>query len=79
VPTILVAFGYRFFFFSNENSEPIHVHVQKSNAEGKVWLMPEIKPSWFVGFKVQEEREILELVQTHQELFKSKWNEHFKK
>ena len=28
VPTILRVGPYRFFFFSNENNEPAHIHVQ---------------------------------------------------
>jgi formylmethanofuran dehydrogenase subunit A len=38
MPTILVILGWRFFFYSNERDEPIHVHCQKGGAEGKYWL-----------------------------------------
>jgi hypothetical protein len=77
VPTILIVYGYRFFFFSNENGEPVHVHVKKGEGEGKVWLEPTIKAAYLWGFKAQEEKEILRMVEEHRELFKSKWHEHF--
>jgi hypothetical protein len=30
MPTVLRVAGYRFFFYSNEGSEPPHIHVQKA-------------------------------------------------
>lgn len=38
MPTILMMRGWRFFFYSNESNEPIHVHCQKGEAEAKYWL-----------------------------------------
>jgi hypothetical protein len=38
MPTILLLNGFRFFFYSNENNEPIHVHIEKGSAEAKIWL-----------------------------------------
>jgi hypothetical protein len=43
MPTVLLLKGLRFFFYSNENSEPIHIHVTKGGAEGKIWLEPVIE------------------------------------
>lgn len=42
MPTLLLIDGFRFFFYSMENNEPIHVHVSKGDAVGKIWLEPEI-------------------------------------
>jgi hypothetical protein len=36
--------GFRFFFYSEENDEPAHVHIAKGEAEAKFWISPEI--SW---------------------------------
>ncbi len=41
MPTVLRLQGFRFFFYSNENDEPMHVHVEKAEAVGKIWLEPE--------------------------------------
>jgi len=38
MPTILLMLGWRFFFYSNERDEPVHVHCRKGDAEAKYWL-----------------------------------------
>jgi len=38
MPTILMIFGWRFFFYSNEGNEPVHVHCSKADAQAKYWL-----------------------------------------
>jgi hypothetical protein len=38
MPTILLILGWRFFFYANEQNEPIHVHCRKGDAEAKYWL-----------------------------------------
>lgn len=32
--------GFSFYFFSNENNEPRHVHVRKGDGMAKFWLDP---------------------------------------
>lgn len=41
-PTIFRESGYRFFFFSREESRP-HVHVYCPDGEAKFWLDPELE------------------------------------
>ena len=38
MPTILLVMGWRFFFYSNEQNKPIHVHCRKAAKECKYWL-----------------------------------------
>ncbi|HEY5533595.1 MAG TPA: DUF4160 domain-containing protein [Ignavibacteria bacterium] len=38
MPTILFLYGWRFFFYSNEVNEPMHIHCQKAEKECKFWL-----------------------------------------
>jgi hypothetical protein len=38
MPTVLMLFGWRFFFYANEGDEPVHIHCQKAEAEAKYWL-----------------------------------------
>jgi hypothetical protein len=39
-PTVLRASGYRFYFFSREESRA-HLHVQHADGQAKFWLEPE--------------------------------------
>jgi len=41
VPSIFEFLGYKIYFWSNENYEPIHVHISKGNPTAnstKIWL-----------------------------------------
>ena len=42
MPTVFKINGFRFYFYSNENDEPMHVHVEKAGANGKIWLDPDV-------------------------------------
>jgi len=77
MPTLLLLNGFRFFFYSNENDEPIHVHVIKGNAKGKIWLDPEILIAYLHGFSSREESFIMQIVNDHTAIFKQKWDEYF--
>ena len=77
--TLLFVHGLRFFFYSNENNEPVHVHITKGNAAAKVWLEPIIQPAYLYGFTKSEEKLIGEIVEANHAAFKSKWYEHFSK
>ena len=77
MPTILTVNGFRFFFYSGDRNEPIHIHVTKGKATGKIWLEPEIRIAYMVGFNNKEIKEIGELVKNNNKTFKTKWNEYF--
>lgn len=79
MPTVLLINGFRFFFYSNENNEPVHIHVTKGGAEGKIWLEPSLSVAWFYGFTAKEEKEIMLIAGEQFEYFKNKWNEYFGK
>lgn len=68
---------YRFFFWSNENSEPPHVHVQRDRLEAKFWLDPlvELAANW--GFRRHELNLIRQMVEENRSLVLEKWREHF--
>jgi hypothetical protein len=40
MPTVLLFHGYRFYFYSRENGEPAHVHVESGDKLAKYWLSP---------------------------------------
>lgn len=79
MPTLLLLNGIRYFFYSNENNESIHVHVTKGNANGKIWLEPLIRIKYMDGFSNAEQKDILEVINKYALDFKQKWNEYFSK
>ncbi len=78
MPVLLHGKGFKFFFYSNENSEPCHVHVKKGSGSGKVWLMPALRIEFMDGFTKAEEKDVINIILKEFEFFKKKWNEYFK-
>ncbi len=76
VPTVLLADGFRFFFFSNEGTEPPHIHVEYGNGYAKYWLDP-VGLADAKDLKTQELRRARLLVIQHRLDFLEKWREHF--
>ena len=77
MPTVLLENGFRFFFYSNENEEPMHIHVKRGNAIGKIWLEPEIRIAYTDGFSLKEERQIMEIISNKVVILQQKWNDYF--
>lgn len=47
MPILFELYGYKIFFWSNENNEPIHVHVAKGKQSAnatKIWLPADSNP-----------------------------------
>lgn len=66
--------GYRFSFFSNEGSEPPHVHVYKGNGSAKFWISPlGISLEECYGFKKQELKRASQLVLENKEEILKQW------
>jgi hypothetical protein len=65
MPTILRNRGYRFFFFSNEGNEPIHVHVEKGGRYAKFWLNP-VKIAMEIGFNKKDLKDIDSIIGEHE-------------
>ena len=75
MPTVLRINGYRFYFFAGDAGEP--VHVNRGDGYGKIWLEPQIKVQALEGFKSQEEKKILDIVENHVEELKNSWYGYF--
>jgi hypothetical protein len=75
VPTLLDVDGFR-FFFSNEGTEPAHVHVEKGDGHAKFWLSP-VELVYARGLTRAETRRIRELTSDHAEEFLAQWRRHF--
>jgi hypothetical protein len=77
MPTILRGGGFRFFFFSNENEEPPHIHVERAEAVAKFWLQPDVELAWAIRFRGRDLTRVRKLVEEHQKYCLEKWDEHF--
>ena len=40
MPTVLVVGRYRFYFFSDEGTEPPHIYIKAAEDQAKFWLEP---------------------------------------
>ena len=76
MPTVARIGPYRFFFYSNEGTEPPHIHVQRDQDLAKFWLDP-VALARVSGFRAVEMRRIEHLVRTHRERFLEAWHEYF--
>lgn len=76
MPTVLRIGAYRFFFYSQEGSEPSHIHVERDNCAAKFWLRP-VKLARSTGFSPKELGNLLALAREHEILFLEAWNGHF--
>ena len=76
MPTVLIIGPYRFFFYSGDRDEPVHIHVERDNHTAKFWLKP-VRLQNSGGFKSKELSRIQDLVEENQTKFVEAWNEHF--
>jgi len=76
MPTILRIGSFRFFFYSNENNEPAHIHIQRDDSLAKFWLKPVALAS-STRFSSKELRKLESLVEDNRDKFVEAWNEYF--
>ena len=76
MPTVLRIDGYRFFFFSNEGNEPVHIHVESGDGYCKFWINPVIL-AYATGYDPTELNRIEKLVEKHSALIETAWHEYF--
>ena len=81
MPTLFEIFGYRIFFWSNENNEPIHVHVcrGKPSADAtKIWLESEpLLEHNKSQIPAKDLNRIMKWLAANRDLIIGKWKEHF--
>jgi hypothetical protein len=75
-PTVLIEDGFRFFFFSREESR-MHVHVHHSGGEAKFWLEPQIELAQNFGLTDKQLREAERIIRSHESDIRSAWQQHF--
>ena len=75
-PTIFKKKGYRFFFFSREETR-MHVHVYSGDGEAKFWLEPEIELARNYRLSRLQQKQIEEIIEDHYNELTSAWQKHF--
>jgi hypothetical protein len=65
MPTVLRVGPYRFFFFSGDRGEPIHVHVERDQSVAKFWVNP-VRLSNSGGFGRAELSDIQKIIKENQ-------------
>jgi hypothetical protein len=76
MPTVLLRDGFRFFFYSLENNEPPHIHVERSGDVAKFWLSP-VQLAGSYGFRSHELNRLRATVVEHSSTFLEAWHVHF--
>ena len=66
MPTILVIFGLRFYFYADEHL-PIHVHLENGDGLAKIELEPEIKLVENKGIKPKDIKRAMSIVEQYKE------------
>ena len=74
-PTIFREKGYRFFFFSREESRR-HVHVYCGTGEAKYWLEPDIALAENCGLTRKQLAEVQRIIEAHNDEIVNAWNKH---
>ena len=75
-PTVFREAGFRFFFFSREESR-MHVHVHSSHGEAKFWLEPELELAENYGLRSGELATARRLIEEHEDEIRDAWHKHF--
>lgn len=76
MPTILLLGPCRFFFFSSERDEPLHIHVEREKMLAKFWLAP-VRLQYSTGFGRSELIRLEALVRERRDFFVESWNDYF--
>jgi hypothetical protein len=66
---------YRFYFYSFDCNEPIHVHVQREKVVCKFWIEP-VALAQNHGLSARELNQIRGITQANLETIREAWHEH---
>ena len=76
MPTIFREGPWRFFFYSNEGTEPPHVHVARDGRVAKFWLAP-VSLASSSGFAAVELARLRRIIHGRQDRFLESWHDYF--
>lgn len=75
-PTVFRERGYRFFFFSREESRS-HVHVYCPDGEAKFWLEPQLELARNYRLSKVQLKEVEVIIEEHYDELKAAWYDFF--
>ncbi len=76
MPTVLLIFGWRLYFYANEGNEPIHIHCRKGDKECKFWLdsdNSDIIEAFSYNMNNRDKREIIKIIYEYFEFIEEEW------
>ena len=76
MPTVLLIFGWRLYFYANESNEPIHIHCRKGDKECKFWLdsdNSDIIEAFSYNMNNRDKREIIKIIYEYFEFIEEEW------
>lgn len=76
MPTVFRSGPYRFFFYSADRGEPVHVHVARDACHAKFWVDPPRLDS-STGFGRKELGLLEALVSQQAATLRRAWNDYF--
>jgi len=82
MPTIILIMGWRFFFYSNEGNEPIHIHCIKAEKECKYWLDSknfDVKEAFSYNMNSKDKRQVKKIIFEYFDLIEKEWKNSQKK
>ena len=75
-PTIFREKGYRFFFFSREETK-MHIHVDCKDGEAKYWLTPKIELAVNYNLSQWQLNQIKMIIKENYDEITNAWEKHF--
>ena len=76
MPTIFIALGLRFHFFTRDH-EPIHVHVQNADGKAKYEIENEIRLIYNTGIKNNDLKIAESIIEENRDEFIEEWKKVF--
>jgi len=76
MPTLLIIFGLRFYFYSNDH-EPMHIHVQSSDGVAKFEILDQVVLVSNSGLKNKDIKLAESIIEENMENFRSGWHKYF--
>jgi hypothetical protein len=76
MPTVLYVDGFRLFFYSREDHEPPHIHIEHGDKLAKYWLQP-VELAVSRRFRSHELARLHAIVIAHRQTLLEAWDEHF--